>query len=117
MEEADANGFDKIKATVEVTFATHKEMNKFKNKPITKVYQLESSVTHSLYLARVANDEYKLDAFRHEWAQYPTSLFEPDNYSPQSYSMQKGTKSVYLAALCSLNSGHDAILKDSLAHS
>ena len=31
--------------------------------------------------------------------------------------MRKGTKSDYLAALCSLNSGHDAILKDSLAHS
>ena len=31
--------------------------------------------------------------------------------------MRKGTKSDYLAALCSLNSGHDAILKDSLAPS
>ena len=117
MEEAEANGFDKIKVTKVVTFATQKQMNKHKNKPTTKVYQYESMVTRALYFAQGANDESKLDAFSHEWAQYPTSLFEPDNRSPQGYSMRKGTKSDYLAALCSLNSGHDAILKDSLAPS
>ena len=117
MEEAEADGFDKIKATKVVTFATQKQMNKHKNKPITKVYQHESMVTRALYFAQGANDESKLDAFSHEWAQYPTSLFEPDNRSPQGYGMHKGTKSDYLAALCSLNSGHDAILKDSLAPS
>ena len=35
MEEADANGFDKIKATKVVKFATQKQMNKHKNQPIT----------------------------------------------------------------------------------
>ena len=80
------------------------------------MYQHESSVTRALYFAQGANDESKLDAFCHEWAQYPTSLFEPDNRSPQGYSMRKGTKSDYLAALYSLNSTHDAILKDELAN-
>ena len=116
MEEAEANGFDKIKATKVVTFATQKQINKHKNKPNT-VYQHESMVTRALYFAQGANYESKLDAFSHEWAQYPTTLFEPDNRSPQGNSMRKETKSDYLAALCSLNSGHDAILKDSLASS
>ena len=35
MEEADANGFDKIKATKVVKLTTQKQMNKHKNQPIT----------------------------------------------------------------------------------
>ena len=116
MKEAEANGYDKITATKVVTFATQKQMKKQKNKAVAKVYQHESSVTRALYFAQGANDESKLDAFCHEWAQYPTSLFEPDNRSPKVYSMRKGTKSDYLAALYSLNSEHDAILKDELAN-
>ena len=116
MKEAEANGYDKITAAKVVTFATQKQMKKQKNKSVAKVYQHESSVIRALYFAQGANDESKLDAFCHEWAQYPTSLFEPDNRSPQGYSMRKGTKSDYLAALYSLNSEHDAILKDKLAN-
>ena len=81
------------------------------------MFQHESSVTRALYFAQGANDESKREAFCHEWAQYPTSLFEPDNHSPQGYSIRKGSKSDYLAALCSLNSEHDALLIDDLAHS
>ena len=95
MEEAEINGFDKITATKVVTFTTQKQMNKTKNKPLAKVFQHESSVTRALYFAQGANDESKREAFCHEWAQYPTSLFEPDNRSPQGYSMCKGTKSDY----------------------
>ena len=52
MEEADANGFDKIKATKVVTFATQKQIYKHTNKPITKVFQHKSMVTRALYCGR-----------------------------------------------------------------
>ena len=58
--------FIKINATNVVTFATQKHANKHKNKPITKVYQNESSITRALYFAQGATDESKLDAFCHE---------------------------------------------------
>ena len=117
MEEAEANECDKIKITKVFTFATQKQTNKQKSKPVAKVYQHESTVTRALYFAQGANDESKLDAFSHEWVQYPTSLFEPDNRSPQGYSMRKGTKSDYIAALCTLHSEHEAIFKDNLDNS
>ena len=66
MEEAEANGFDKIKATKVVTFATQKQINKLTNKPITKMYQHKSMVTRALYFAEGEHDESKLDAFSHE---------------------------------------------------
>ena len=52
IEEAEANECDKIKITKVSTFATQKQMNKQKSKPVAKVYQHESSYTGSLLCAR-----------------------------------------------------------------
>ena len=92
MEEAEANDCDKIKITKVSTFASQQQTNKQKSKSVAKVYQHESTVTPALYIAQGANDQSKIHVFSHEWTQYPTSLLEPDNGSPQGYSMQKGTK-------------------------
>ena len=39
------------------------------------------------------------DTFSFEWAEYPPSLFEPNQYMLQGYSMRKGNKADYVAVM------------------
>ena len=59
----------------------------------------DSSVSRSLCFAVSLSNKDRIDAFSHEWAEYPSSLFQPDNSHPTGYSMRKGNKPVYLTSL------------------
>jgi len=64
-----------------------------------KLYIEESAVIRSLCFAQNLSKKEKLDAFSHEWAEYPSSLFDPDDDHPSGYAMRKGNKADYLIAL------------------
>ena len=64
-----------------------------------KLHQDESSVSRSLCFAANLSNKEKIQAFGHEWAEYPNSLFQPDENHPCGYAMRKGNKADYLAAL------------------
>ena len=63
----------------------------------------ESSVSRSLCFAVSLSNKDRVAAFSHEWAEYPSSLFQPDNSHPTGYSMRKGNKPDYLTSLCVQN--------------
>lgn len=64
-----------------------------------KLHMDESDVSRSLCFATNLSNKEKIDAFAHEWAEYPCSLFKPDDNHPSGYAMRKGTKADYLVAL------------------
>lgn len=99
MQDAELSKNNKIKLPKLVTFATQKKRKQEKGKHVAKVYQDESSVTRALCFVQGARDEVRLQAFCHEWTDYPASLFEPDHRSPQGFSMRKGNKADYLSAI------------------
>jgi hypothetical protein len=41
----------------------------------------------------------RIDAFSHEWADYPCLLFQPDEENPTGYSMRKRNKADFVNAL------------------
>ena len=59
----------------------------------------ESSVSWSLCFAVSLSNKDRIDAFSHELAEHPSSLFQPDNSHPTGYSMRKGNKPDYLTSL------------------
>ena len=59
----------------------------------------ESSVSQSLCFAVSLSNKDRVAAFSHEWAEYPSSLFQPDNSHPTRYIMRKGNKPDYLTSL------------------
>ena len=59
----------------------------------------ESSVSRSLCFGVSLSNKDRVAAFSHEWAEYPSSLFQPDNSHPTGYSMRKGNKPYYLTSL------------------
>ena len=59
----------------------------------------ESSVSWRLCFAVSLSNKDRVAAFSHEWAEYPSSLFQPDNSHPTGYSMRKGNKPDYLTSL------------------
>ena len=59
----------------------------------------ESSVSRSLCFAVSLSNKDRIDAFSYEWAEYPSSLFQPDNSHLTGYSMRKGNKPGYLTSL------------------
>ena len=59
----------------------------------------ESSVSRSLCFAVSLSNKDQVAAFSHEWAEYPSSLFQPDNSHPTGYIMRKGNKPDYLTLL------------------
>jgi hypothetical protein len=40
----------------------------------------------------------RIDAFLHEWADYPSLLFQPDEENPTGYSIRKGNKADFVNA-------------------
>ena len=59
----------------------------------------ETSVSRSLYFAVSLSNKDRVAAFSHEWAEYISSLFQPDNSHPTGYSMRKANKPDYLTSL------------------
>ena len=53
-----------------------------------KLHQDESSVSRSLCFAANLSNKEKIEAFGHEWAEYPSSLFQPDENHPCGYAMR-----------------------------
>jgi hypothetical protein len=41
----------------------------------------------------------RIDAFSHKWADYPSSLFQPDVDNPTEYSVSKGNMADFVNAL------------------
>ena len=64
-----------------------------------QLYIEESSVVRNLCFAESLGHKEKVDAFSHEWAEYPSSLFTPDELHPSGFSMRKGNKSDYATML------------------
>ena len=59
----------------------------------------ESSVSQSLCFAVSLSNKDRVDTFSHEWAKYPSSLFQLDNSHPTGYNMRKGNKPDYITSL------------------
>jgi hypothetical protein len=64
-----------------------------------KIYQDETSVSRALCFFQSCSDQTRTTAFSHEWTKCPSSLFEVDSRVELGFTMRKGTKSNYLAAL------------------
>ncbi|KAG1664911.1 hypothetical protein GQR58_019607 [Nymphon striatum] len=64
-----------------------------------KLHMEGNAVIKSLCFAQNLSKKEELDAFSHEWAEYPSALFEPYADHPSGYAMQKGNKANYIIAL------------------
>ena len=116
IEEAKQGG--KLKLPKLATFATQKLKKKqSKSHDLAKVYRHESMVTRGLYFVQGVSDNIRLQAFSHEWTNYPASLFDPDYRSLQGFSMRKGTKAEFLSELYKFDTGNIIQMSDNLNQS
>ena len=85
----------------------HPKLSTFRKKKTTKSKQIismqilkgESSVVRALYFTQNISSSARKMAFTHEWAQYPSSLFEPDVRLTQGYAMRTGCMREFLNRL------------------
>lgn len=99
LARARSTNSEKIPTVKLATFAVKTKKSMPTALKAKKVYEAESEVVRSMYLAQGVDEAQKIEVFSHEWTPYPASLFEPEPCLDQGFAMRKGNKSDYLVAL------------------
>ena len=92
-------GSEKVTPVRLATFATKTKKPLSMALKTKQIYEEESAVVRNLYFVQDLDAEKKVEVFSHEWTSCPSSLFEADPSLDQGYTMRKGNKADYLAAI------------------
>ena len=77
MKKAEENGGNEIESPELVT-RVQKVKKPAKSQTFIKIYQDEATVTRTLLFFHGVGEETRCKVCSHEWADYPSSLFETD---------------------------------------
>ena len=91
MRAADTSDSEKISMPKIATFANQQKKGKKKRDNAKAVISEENAVTRALCFTQDLSDEGRIDAFSHEWLEYPPALYDHDGHN-NCFVMRKGTK-------------------------
>ena len=90
MRAANISDAERISIPKVTTFATQPKKGKQKQDNVKAVISEENAVTRALCFTQDLSDEGRVEAYSHEWLEYPPALFDHDDN--KKFVIRKGTK-------------------------
>ena len=107
MRAASISDAEKISIPKVTTFAAQQKKGKQKQDNVKVLISEENAVTRALCFTQDLSDEGRIEAFSHEWLEYPPALFDHDDNN--KFIMWKGTKVDFFNTIQSEASGWEAL--------